>query len=363
MAIAISPTLTPASGIESAPMSVTFAVTPSGGVAPYTYNWTFGDGNSQNIATGIHEYIAGRSYTVGLTVRDFAGDVATWSSTYVVNPALTASFSAVVTIGPGSANSVAFTSTVALGTAPYTYVWNFGDGSTSTSANPTHVYLEAGSYTTTLVVTDAEGHTVSLSQNVSISNPMTVTVGAVPVLGSEPLVVDFTAVAANGTAPYVYTWEFGDGAVGSGATVSHTYTTPGTYEVKVSVVDALLHDTGGRVVVEVLDKLLSDPDRIPEKATVPFPVTFYANAVGGVKPYRYLWDFGDGFTSTEANPVHNYTVPGYYNAALTLTDNQGRVFTTYVAVDAGGVVPVSVGVTIYLNNVTIYTIPFTVYGT
>lgn len=361
MPISIAPTLTPASGTVSAPFSVTFAVAPSGGAAPYTYDWRFGDGNVSSSDTGTHTYIAGRSYPVSLTVRDALGDSATWSTTYVVNPALEASFTAVVTVGPGSANSVAFTSTASLGTAPYTYAWAFGDGATSTAANPSHVYDEAGSYLVTLIVTDADNHTVRLSQQVGITNLMTVTVTAVPVTGSEPLVVNFTALATAGSEPYVYTWDFGDGEINSGASVSHTYTEPGIYEVKVGVVDALLHDTGGSVVVNVLDPLKSDPDRYPAKSVVPFPVTFYSNAVGGVKPYQYLWDFGDGFTSTEINPVHNYTVPGYYNVALTVTDNQGRVFTTYVAVDAGDPAPPAISITIYLDDVTIYGNPFTIF--
>lgn len=362
MPFAISPTIAPTSGEHSAPLTAILTANASGGELPYTYAWALGDGNVSALDVVTHTYGKGRTYPVTLTATDDLGAVATWSTSYVVNPELVAAFEHTVLVSPTGANSLSVIDHTSGGTAPYTYLWDFGDGTTSTDHNPTHTWLEAGCYVLRQTVTDADGHVSSVAVNALVNIPMAVAVTAVPQLGSEPLAVIFTALATGGESPYVYTWEFGDGSIASGAVVTHTYLAPGTYEVKVGVVDGLLHDTGGSVVVHILDQLQSDPDRIPEKGLVPFPVTFYANAVGGQLPYAYMWDFKDGTTSTEANPVHNFKSPGYYNVTLTITDNLGRVATSVVAVDAGAPRLIA-GLTIYMFKVTLYGKPFAVYGT
>lgn len=362
MTFAIAPTITPTTGTKSAPLTATFTANANGGNAPYTYAWALGDGNVSALDVVTHTYGEGRTYPVTLTATDSLDVTATWSTSYVVNPALVAAFEHQVLISPTGANSLVVIDHTSGGTAPYTYLWDFGDGTTSTDHNPSHTWLEAGCYILRQTVTDAEGHISTIAVNALVNVPMTVTVTAAPALGSEPLIVDFTVAAAGGETPYVYTWEFGDGAIGSGAAVSHTYTTPGTYEVKVGVVDALLHDTGGRVVVEVLKKLTVDPVCIPEKGTEPLPITFYAKPDGGKLPYTYLWDFGDGVTSTKQDPVHNYTHAGYYDVLLTVTDDLGRVSQNSVAVDVNFYPPGTIAVSVFSKFVTIYYYPFTIYG-
>lgn len=363
MTFAIAPTITPTTGTKSAPLTATFTANASGGMAPYVYEWSFGDGLSSVLATDTHTYKTGRTATVSLTAMDSLGATATWSTSYVINPVLVAAFEHQVIVSPTGANSLVVVDHTAGGTAPYTYLWDFGDGTTSTAQNPSHTWLEAGCYVLRQTVTDADGHSSTTAANALVNIPLYVIVTATPALGSEPLTVDFTAAAAAGESPYVYTWDFGDGSSSSGAAVSHTYTTPGIYEVKANVVDALLHDTGGRVVVDILKKLLVDPACIPEKGTEPLPVTFYAKPDGGKLPYTYLWDFGDGVTSTKQNPVHNYINAGYYDVLLTVTDDLGRVSQNSVAVDVN-VNPLGVmGVSIFSKFVSLYYRPFTIYGT
>jgi len=362
MSLSITPSVSPTSGTQSAPMSMTFGVSVTGTNEPYTYLWDFGDGYTSTDQSGSHPYAVGGSYHVSLVVTDALGYTASWSTTYTVNPALDVSFAAFVTIGSGGANSVAFSSSVQYGTPAYSYHWDLGDGNTSTAANPTHTYAEAGSYTVKLTVTDAQGHVVSASSIVSVVNQMIVNVTAVPVLGSKPLTINFTANASNGTAPYTYNWDFGDGGTGTGATPSHTFHTPGIYEVKVGVVDALGHDTGDRIVVDILNELKTDPLRIPERGAPPLTVTFYAKPAGGARPFKFHWDFLDGFTSTEENPVHTFKEVGFYNVRLDITDDLGRTYTNFVAVDTGGRFATGYLVTIYTDNITIYGNPFTIFG-
>lgn len=367
MAITLTPSLTPASGVASAPLQVAFDVAVAGSVSTVTYLWDFGDGNSATTKSGAHTYVAGRSYPVSLTVRDATDQTATWTTTHVVNAILEAGFTATVSIGGGGEISVAVVNTTTGGTAPVTYLWDWGDNTSDTGASPApHVYTEAGYYTIKLTATDAQSHVSRISRSVAVEGTIAVAVSAiVPTITSAPVTIAFSAVASQGVAPYTYTWSFGDGATATGANVTHTFETHGTFEIAVAVVDALGHDAGGRINIDVLEHLRSDPDRIPEKGLPILPVTFYAHTVGGKKPYTYFWDFQDGFTSTEANPKHNFEKIGFYNVTVQITDAQGNSHTMTTAVDVGALPPPppgGSGLTIYLWGVTIYTWDFTIYG-
>jgi len=173
---------TPATG--NAPLNVSFTGSASGGTAPYSYSWTFGDGSATSTAQNpTHTYSAAGTYTAKLTVTDSASPANTATSTVTVKVSavgspLTATASGLPTSGQVPLN-VSFTGSASGGTPPYSYSWNFGDGSaTSTAQNPSHTYNNAGSYTATLTVTDSS----SPVQTASSSVPITAT----PIAGTPP---------------------------------------------------------------------------------------------------------------------------------------------------------------------------------
>lgn len=173
---------TPVTG--NAPLNVSFTGSASGGTAPYSYNWNFGDGSAAStVQNPSHSYAAAGTYTVTLTVTDSSAPAKTATSSVsitvsAVGAALAATASATPTSGQVPLN-VAFSGAATGGTPPYSYSWNFGDGSAaSTAQNPSHSYGTAGTYTATLTVTDsaAPAHTASSS----------VTITASPVAGTAP---------------------------------------------------------------------------------------------------------------------------------------------------------------------------------
>ena len=136
-----------------------------------------------------------------------------------------------------------FTGSAAGGTAPYAYGWDFGDGTTSTSQSPSHVYTAAGTYTARLTVTDsaspANTGTSDVTTTVSaVGNPLAAGAAATPTSGQVPLGVAFTGTATGGTPAYGYNWNFGDGTTSTSQNPGHTYSTAGTYTAILTVTDS-----------------------------------------------------------------------------------------------------------------------------
>ena len=186
----------------NAPLTESFTGSATGGTAPYTYSWNFGDGTSSTTQNPSHTYTAAGSYTATLTVTDSASPANTATSqvattvSAVGNP-LAAGASATPTSGQVPL-SVAFTGTGTGGTPAYNYSWNFGDGTSSTTQNPSHTYGTAGTYTATLTVTDSASPVNTASS--------TVTITAAPIAATVPgAPTGLTATAGTGQAALSWT--------------------------------------------------------------------------------------------------------------------------------------------------------------
>jgi PKD repeat protein len=122
------------------------------------------------------------------------------------------------------------------------YLWTFGDGTTSTARNPAHVYSSVGTYNAALKVTDNDGNSNSSALAITVSAPNTpprAVATVSPASGYAPLTVTLNGSGSSDPDGSIasYSWNFGDGSTGAGATVQHTYQSVGTFTARLTVTD------------------------------------------------------------------------------------------------------------------------------
>lgn len=134
---------------------------------------------------------------------------------------------------------------------------------------------------------------------------------------------DATASSDPDGSVTVYSWAWGDGQSGSGPTATHSFDLPGQHTVALTVTDSagavggVTHDiqvTPAALMVSIA----ATPS--PPRGAAPLAVNFTATGSGGVAPYSYSWDFGDGNTGSGQTVSHKFASQGDYNVTITLTD-------------------------------------------
>src|SRR5437660_330700 len=338
----VSFTITPTSAISR--QSVTFTATTVGGTNPFNFSWNFGDNSSGSGNVVSHTYSVQGTYAVTLTVRDANAQTATSTQTLSVAPSpLTASFAMTPSSGLMVGQLASFTASVSGGTSPYTFNWNFGDGTTASGNPVNHSFNMPGTYTVTVTVTDANGMIATIPAGILV-NPLTLAVTiSGPTTGTVGTAVTFTATGSGGTTPYTFAWTAtgGSPASGTGASFSTTYNVKGTYTVSVTITDsnARTATASASIVISPL-ALTTDFTFSPTTVTPGSPTTFTATATGGTSPYTFAWNFGDGTTGTGSPVSHTYATSGPFTVTLTTTDSNAKTITATHTV--GGVLTVTV---------------------
>lgn len=182
---------------------------------------------------------------------------------------------------------------------------------------------------------DFEGNTIPQGlapdigayEYVGVNPPLEVNINASPTSGWVPLTVNFTGSATGGVLPYSYSWDFGDSTSSSEQNPTHTYSDAGDYTVTFTVTDSQSNQDSDSLIINVSAPAASLEASFiasPASGEVPLTVNFTVSATGGVLPYSYSWDFGDGTSSSEQNPSHTYSEAGDYTVTLTVTDSESN---------------------------------------
>lgn len=157
------------------------------------------------------------------------------------------------------------------GQSPYSYGWDFGDGTAhSSQQNPDHAYESGGNFEWLLTVSDAASKTATAAGTVEVGAPLSALASAQPLAGDAPLTVRFSGSAGGGTAPYTFGWTFGDGGSSSATDPVHTYADPGVYSATLTVTDGTAQTATSGVSVHVTTPVPPPVIALVQALTSPF---------------------------------------------------------------------------------------------
>jgi gliding motility-associated-like protein len=216
------------------------------------------------------------------------------------------------------------------------WLWNFGDGTTSTSSGTVqHLYAAPGNYTVTLTVTDQGGcaaTSASTASQVTVNGPEAIFQaqgGAQTFPEGTTVQFDNNSNAANTTNP-VYTWNFGDMTGSAQVNPAHLYAVPGVYTVTLTAQDGASGCVSVAtlvITIQPVNNAFTKTASYVASGTCPPVLVKFTNT--SVNYISYTWDFGDGETVANVpDPSHVYQSPGTYIITLTVLGANGLTTTT-----------------------------------
>jgi MYXO-CTERM domain-containing protein len=330
----VAPTITSVTapdGTEGVAIGMSATATDPG-ADTLTYSWSFGDTGTGTGASVSHTYTDDGTYTVTLTVTDGDGGSDTATETVVVGNTAPTITSMVVPASGTEGSAVAMSATASdPGADTLIYGWDFGDSAIAAGASPSHTWVDDGTYTVTLTVTDGDGGTDVDTASITIGNALPVITSSAFGGGDEGDAIAFSVAWTDAGVLDTHTiaWSFGDSASGSGASPTHVYADDGVYTVTVTVTDddggiatATGTSTIGNVAPVVTSSSIPDGD---EGELITFSVAW--SDAGSADTHTIAWDFGDTGTGTGATATHAYADNGTFTVTATITDDEGASVT------------------------------------
>jgi PKD repeat protein len=304
---------------------VTYTNTSSTGTGLF-YSWNFGDGTYDNaVNPPSHNYPSGGTFNVCLTIYDstgladtsgmFGGCYNTFCSNItVINSSATCS--AMFYAYSDTASSGVYFSNTSSGFIT-DYLWDFGDGTTSTLANPgPHIYPGGGFYTVCLTTNNPATLCNSTYCDTVFYSSCTTTFTYTPDATGDGCTFNGSS---TGTA-ITYSWNFGDGSSSTLQNPYHVFAANGSYNICLtasSSTDSTCNSMSCQYVT--LTGICDANFSIIQDSFDLYNYFIYNYSAGGTGS-TYFWDFGDGGTSTLIYPTHTYTGSGPYLICLTVSD-------------------------------------------
>lgn len=298
------------------PLVVNFTDASTGN--PTSWSWDLGNGTTSTKANPSASYFTPGVYNIKLTVSNGNG-TSTTTGTITVYESPEPDFSANKQIGCAP-YEIQFTdnSTAGSGNSNTSWLWDLGNGTTSTNQNPTVRYSSQGKFTIVLKVTNDKG----CSKTTTKSSYITITPGVNPNFSNSdptvckaPFPISFNN-ASTGPGNLTYTWLFGDGQTqtSSSQNISHSYTAPGAYSVTlIESSDLGCSDTLYKDSAVVIPNVKTD-FKVPDTICVGSQLTFINTSTPD--PISSKWTFSDGTNYSTLNVTKTFSTAGNYNIKL-----------------------------------------------
>ena len=299
-----------------------------------SYEWDFGDGNISNQPSPQNTYSLAGTYSVRLKILNDNNCADSVIKQITILPIPTTDFTYTFQSGDscGVPQVVDFVNN---SNSAGGYIWDFESNisptvNTSTATHPSYIFTQPGTYEVKLVGTNGYACSDTMVKTIVIHPVPTADFIPLNDNGCAPLFVGFnntTSLTQGFNDKLYYTWYFGDGDTSHTRYPNHVYQYPGTYTVSLAVrTQNTCYDS---IVKTNVVEVFPVPNPAYTFQVVKFGIyDFKQNATGGVAPYKYNWDFGDGTSSVLSDPRHEFYINQVnwnqgFNVCLTITDANG----------------------------------------
>lgn len=291
------------------------------------YKWDFGDGTYSNVRNPNHLYTSNlfKVYDVKLEISTPEGCVQSLAKKIRVLPKPAPAFTINALTKCRYQGTFVFTNTTPADPLNL-FFWDFGDGTSSTLKNPSHIYKKTGTYRVKLLVKkqSVDSCTDSAIRTVVVTGPVpsfTVSNTAMCLTGNKFIFTDNSKADSNGTL--AYNWSFGDGVTASTKTVTHIYAKAGKFKVLLTVTSSTgCRDTFTRFVwVTLPQNKTSFTVNSKQQCFKGNSFIFTNTTNSGSASAAYLWRFGDGDSALSKDAAHIYKNPGNYIVRLYSIDS------------------------------------------
>ncbi len=327
--------------VTDAAVTFTAGVADDGPVTP-TCVWDFGDGTTMSSCTSAHSFLAPGAYDVIATAIDDAGQTTSMAKTITVRPNAAPSVAILSSTGrPTTGHALTLTGSGWDDSKIVSWAWDLDDGTTAATQNVTNkIYATPGPIDVTLVATDDSGASTTATMHFLVTADR-VPRADIALSTARPFAghsLTFTGGGWDETKISTWAWDFGDGTSSTKQSPAKTYARAGTYTVSLTVTDDTGHTATSTRSVMVA------PDQAPRAAFGPSSshpatganVTLTNGSIDDASGLTYLWDFGDGTTSTATTPVKAWAADGTYIVSLRATDDLGKSATVVHELVVGG---------------------------
>ena len=292
------------------------------------WEWNFGDGTTSTEEHPLHTYPGINTYAVSLAVTD-ENDLSDAITKEIAIPDTAVSpivdFSNIQSpVIAVNSLEVTFTDESEAGDGNIiSWAWDFGDTTTTTDTstlqNPIYMYIlnteyqEYHYFTVSLSVTDEFGSSHTFEKDsISVNNPILPTTNFD--FEIDILTVSFTSFTTSDGEITNYHWDFGDPATATDTSnlqnSTYTYPAPGIYPVSLTVIDS--YDLSGGITTDISVYPTEDPPSANFNWAADLLQVIFTDisVAGDTTIANWSWNFGDGNTSTEQDPVHEYATAG-----------------------------------------------------
>ncbi len=293
--------------------------TPSAGTVNTSWVWDFGDGTQSTQQNPLHVYTASGNYTVSLKVTNDKGCTAVIPKiSYIqISGGVESNFTSTQPTVCRPPFNISFTNS-STGPGTLTWTWDFGDGNNSNAQNPVHTYTSPGNYTVSLITTSSSGciDTMTVSNMLNIQNINTAFTAPDSVCVNAPA----NMLNTSSPTPSSSIWDFGDGTTDNTIDAIKTFSTVGTYNIKLYNTYSYCSDSASKTIIVLPRPVAAFATNDTFKCQPSLTASFQDQSTNAVS---WQWSFGDGGNSTQQNPTHTYSSFGSYDVQLIVTNASG----------------------------------------